>query len=117
MARRRWVEWASARMLCALVREGARVHAAAGVRTVAPPVSFCAWCPAKRVGGRCILRPVTKLPRVTKLVLCLTGGPQFKSKGFFLIALQVQVFDLRAEQVQVSARSGSRYKYAIFGCI
>ena len=52
MARRRWGEWASARMLCALVREGARVHAAAGVRTVAPPVSFCAWCPAKRVRGR-----------------------------------------------------------------
>ena len=49
MARRRWVEWASARMLCALVREGARVHAAAGVRTVAPPVFFC---PAKRVRGR-----------------------------------------------------------------
>jgi hypothetical protein len=31
MARRRWSEWASARMLRALVREGARVHAAAGV--------------------------------------------------------------------------------------
>ena len=31
MARRRWGEWASARMLRALVREGARVHAAAGV--------------------------------------------------------------------------------------
>ena len=45
MARRRWGEWASARMLCALVREGARVHAAAGVRTVAPPVFHCAWCP------------------------------------------------------------------------
>ena len=42
MARRRWGEWASARMLRALVREGARVHAAAGVRTVAPPVFFSA---------------------------------------------------------------------------
>ena len=42
MARRRWGEWASARMLRALVREGARVHAAAGARTVAPPdEGFC----------------------------------------------------------------------------
>jgi hypothetical protein len=37
-----WGEWASARMLRVLVREGARVHAAAGVRTVAPPVFFSA---------------------------------------------------------------------------
>ena len=62
MARRRWGEWASARMLRALVREGARVHAAAGVRTVAPPVFFSArgWkrVSKKRVRGRsCILRP------------------------------------------------------------
>ena len=63
MARRRWSEWASARMLRALVREGARVHAAAGVRTVAPPVFFSArgWrmmVSKKRVRGRsCILRP------------------------------------------------------------
>ena len=63
MARRRWGEWASARMLRALVREGARVHAEAGVRTVAPPVFFSArgWkrVSKKRVRGRgsCILRP------------------------------------------------------------
>jgi hypothetical protein len=63
MARRRWSEWASARMLRALVREGARVHAEAGVRTVAPPVFFSArgWkrVSKKRVRGRgsCILRP------------------------------------------------------------
>ena len=80
MARRRWGEWASARMLRALVREGARVHAAAGVRTVAPPVFFC---PAKRVRGRpAFFGPRYQTsPRVTKLVFCLTGGPQFKSKG------------------------------------
>ena len=47
MARRRWGEWASARMLCALVREGARVHAAAGVHGL--------WhhlCSSLRVAGR-----------------------------------------------------------------
>ena len=64
MARRRWGEWASARMLRALVREGARVHAAAGVHGL--------WhhlCSSLRVAGRgcpksafagvdsCILRP------------------------------------------------------------
>jgi hypothetical protein len=47
MARRRWSEWASARMLRALVREGARVHAAAGVHGL--------WhhlCSSLRVAGR-----------------------------------------------------------------
>ena len=47
MARRRWGEWASARMLRALVREGARVHAAAGVHGL--------WhhlCSSLRVAGR-----------------------------------------------------------------
>ena len=49
MAWRRWGEWASARMLRALVREGARVHAAAGARTVAPPEGFwlAGWCPTR----------------------------------------------------------------------
>ena len=70
MARRRWGEWASARMLRALVREGARVHAAAGVRTVAPPVFFSArgWkrVSKKRVRGRgsCILRARFRALRV-----------------------------------------------------
>ena len=47
MAWRRWGEWASARMLRALVREGARVHAAAGVHGL--------WhhlCSSLRVAGR-----------------------------------------------------------------
>jgi len=78
MARRRWSEWASARMLRALVREGARVHAAAGVRTVAPPVFFSArgWkrVSKKRVRGRgsCILRPIPRVttPRI-KLTYCI----------------------------------------------
>ena len=53
MARRRWGGWVSARMLRALGR-GARVHAAAGARTVAPPV-FSAFavagsCPGGAVG-------------------------------------------------------------------
>ena len=68
MARRRWGEWASARMLRALVREGARVHAAAGVRTVAPPVFFSArgWkraCPKSAFAGvPALFGPI---PRVT----------------------------------------------------
>ena len=37
MARRRWGGWVSVRMLRAL-GQGVRVHAAAGARTVAPPV-------------------------------------------------------------------------------
>jgi len=57
MARRRWGEWASARMLRALVREGARVHAEAGVRTVAPPVFFSArgWEGVQKARSRAFL--------------------------------------------------------------
>ena len=48
MARRRWGGRASSRVR-ALGREGARVHAAAGARTVAPPEGFwlAGWCPTR----------------------------------------------------------------------
>ena len=65
MARRRWGEWASARMLRALVREGARVHAAAGVRTVAPPVFLVQCVPGPKsavAGAPAFFGPI---PRVT----------------------------------------------------
>ena len=47
MARRRWGGWVSVRMLRAL-GQVVRVHAAAGARTVAPPVfsafAVAGWC-------------------------------------------------------------------------
>ena len=48
MARHRWGGRASSRVR-ALGREGARVHAAAGARTVAPPEGFwlAGWCPTR----------------------------------------------------------------------
>ena len=48
MARHRWVGRASSRVR-AFGREGARVHAAAGARTVAPPEGFwlAGWCPTR----------------------------------------------------------------------
>jgi len=48
MARRRWGGWVSVRMLRAL-GQGVRVHAAAGARTVAPPVFIAGWCPGGAV--------------------------------------------------------------------
>ena len=54
MARRRWGGWVSVRMLRAL-GQVVRVHAAAGARTVAPPVfspfagaGWCLWSAAFR---------------------------------------------------------------------
>ena len=66
MARRRWSEWASARMLRALVREGARVHAAAGVRTVAPPV-FSAFAVAGSCPGGAVSRVLAAFFRAALL--------------------------------------------------
>ena len=60
-----WGEWASARMLRVLVREGARVHAAAGVRTVAPPVFLVQCVPGPKsavAGAPAFFGPI---PRVT----------------------------------------------------
>ena len=63
MARRRWGEWASARMLRALVREGARVHAAAGVHGLwhhlYSSLRVAGGCPKSAFAGvdSCILRP------------------------------------------------------------
>ena len=48
MARRRWGGWVSVRMLRAL-GQVVRVHAAAGARTVAPPV-FSAFAVAGKEG-------------------------------------------------------------------
>ena len=59
MARRRWGGRASSRVR-ALGREGARVHAAAGARTVAPPEGFwlAGWCPTRAFASvDRILRP------------------------------------------------------------
>ena len=61
MARRRWSEWASARMLRALVREGARVHAAAGVHGLWHHLRAFGWRAgvqhARSRARICILRP------------------------------------------------------------
>ena len=65
MARRRWGEWASARMLRALVREGARVHAAAGVRTVAPPVFLVQCVPGPKSAVAGVPAFFGPIPRVT----------------------------------------------------
>jgi hypothetical protein len=65
MARRRWGEWASARMLRALVREGARVHAAAGVRTVAPPVFLVQCVPRPKSAVAGVPAFFGPIPRVT----------------------------------------------------
>ena len=52
MVRRRWGGWVSVRMLRAL-GQGVRVHAAAGARTVTPPVfsasAVAGWCPGGAV--------------------------------------------------------------------
>lgn len=54
MARRRWGGWVSVRMLRAL-GQGVRVHAAAGARTVAPPV-FSAFAVAGSCPGGAVSR-------------------------------------------------------------